>query len=227
MTSLLYSISRAMTIAVDAILHLLHDAPSAVLATHSTHVAGYPFATALPCATDERHCPILLMSQLAEHTKNVLADPRCSVLVVDHHHPDVLAAPRMTVMGEVARIDASPLLASRYLRYHPEAETYLALGDFTFFRLVPTHIRYIGGFGDMAWTNGATLRDADVLTLAEEADCLQQCVGQQAAGVRLLGIDRYGIDIERHGKRERQRFTNAPVPPERIDDTVKRIVIAL
>jgi putative heme iron utilization protein len=70
-------------IAPTAALQLLHGQHYATLATHAGQLPGYPYATVLPYVLDEQHRPLLLISALAEHTRNLLADGRCSLSVLE------------------------------------------------------------------------------------------------------------------------------------------------
>jgi putative heme iron utilization protein len=79
---LLLSGEILVKIAPTAALQLLHGQHYATLATHSGQLAGYPYATVLPYVLDEQHRPLLLISALAEHTRNLLADGRCSLSVL-------------------------------------------------------------------------------------------------------------------------------------------------
>lgn len=212
---------------IDIAIHLLHAASSGTLATHSLQLPGYPFATTLPFVPDEHHCPVFLVSSLAEHTKNLLADSRASFLISSPNGGNVLAGARMTMTGDATRIEPSAELLERYIRHHPDTEHYLSLGDFAFFRLVPKRIRHIAGFGHMGWIEETEWVNAAVLKLTDETDCLKQVFGSQQAGVRLLGIDCYGCDIEHHGKRDRLRFNDASSSPEKIGESVKRLLATL
>ncbi|OWW19485.1 HugZ family protein [Noviherbaspirillum denitrificans] len=182
---------------------LLHRAALGALATQSVQLPGYPFATALPYVPDHEHCPVFLLSGLAEHTKNLLANPHASLLVTYTGQGSILESPRMTLVGDVERIDGSPAQQARYVRYQPDAAQYLELGDFAFFRLVPKRVRYIGGFAQMGWLEQEAWKEAPVLAPDEESAMLQN-LGASGAGV--LGIDCYGIDIDRDGRRERISF---------------------
>ncbi|GIZ51485.1 HugZ family pyridoxamine 5'-phosphate oxidase [Noviherbaspirillum aridicola] len=210
----------------DSVLHLLHGAASGTLATHSLQLPGYPFASALPFVPDEAHRPVFLVSGLAEHTKNLLADRRASFLVTGNGE-SLLAGPRITLLGDALRTDASPELQARYLRYQPDAEQYLSLGDFAFFVLQPKRVRAIAGFAQMGWLEEADWHDATVLTLADEAGLIQDLLGDLPPRVRLLGLDCYGIDFERQGKRERQRFPNMLDSVEQIRLSARRLLGAL
>lgn len=200
---------------LSSAIHLLHRASFGALATQAAHMPGYPFATALPFVPDETQCAVFLLSGLAEHTKNLLANPHASLLVTDPELSNVLESPRMTLVGDVERIGASPELRARYVRYQPEAAQYLELGDFAFFRLMPRRVRYIGGFAQMGWLEQDTWGEAPVLELQEEVAILRD-LGPMAAEV--LGIDSYGIDLLRHGRRMRLPFGSllnaGEIPPE-------------
>lgn len=190
-------------------LHLLHRAVSGALATQASHMPGYPFATALPFVPDERHRPVFLLSALAEHTRNLVADPRASFLLTDPDGLDVLDAARMTIVGDAIRLDPTPELVARFVRYQPQAEQYLALGDFSFHALVPKRVRYIGGFAQMGWIEESDWADLTTLSLTEEARIIAELADALSPDVRLLGIDRYGVDIARNGTRERINFPDA------------------
>ena len=216
-----------MTIPIETIMSLLHGTTYGVLATHSTQLPGYPFASILPFMADERHHPVFLVSRLAEHTKNLLADLRASFLVSSPDGKNVLTAARLTIVGDVMPVDASPDLVARYLRYHPDARQYLDLGDFAFFRLVPKRTRYVAGFGQMGWVEGGEWAAGAVLPLADEANLYQEFIAALPMGIRLLGVDCYGVDIERQGRRERQQFPNAPVMAENVGEIGQRFLAAL
>lgn len=212
---------------LDTAIHLLHAVSSGTLASHSVQLPGYPFATALPFVPDERHRPVFLVSSLAEHTKNLLEDARASFLVAGHNEQNPLAGARMTLVGDAVRIDARPELVARYLRYQPDAEQYLSLGDFAFFQLTPKRVRYIAGFGQMGWVEGNNWAQAAALSLADEAVFLRELAGAHPPGVRLLGIDCYGADIERHGRRDRLRLPQPLEAREKIAGSMHRLLGSL
>lgn len=194
-------------------LQLLHAASSGVLATHSVEVLGYPFATVLPFVLDELHQPVFLISGLAEHTKNLLADGRASFLVTAGEGSRVLREARLTLVGDAAPCTLSEAMLARYLRYQPDARRYLQLADFRFFRLVPQRARYIAGFGAMGWIESGELQQQAALPLSAEAACLTGAENTLPGDMRLLGIDCYGMDVERQGQRARLPFDDAPLAP--------------
>jgi heme oxygenase (biliverdin-IX-beta and delta-forming) len=131
-----------------------------VLATLSARRDGWPFASAVPYALSEGGEPLFLLSELAEHTRNLRADARASLLVQDSlAAADPQAGARVTLLGTAEPHDTE---ASRhtYLGRHPQAAEYAALGDFKVWRLNVTEARYVGGFGEMGWLDGLALREA-------------------------------------------------------------------
>lgn len=195
---------------IASVLHLLHESSFGTLATHSTQLPGYPYASALPFVPDDMHRPVFLLSRLAEHTANLQADARTSLMVFRQKESSVLAGERLTLLGKTERIAASPELVARYLRYQPEAEQYLGLGDFAFFRFQPERARHIGGFARMGWIEQADWASLPGLAPDEESLLLAQLGGRLLPGRRLLGLDRYGADLERDGLRLRLSFAAAP-----------------
>ena len=138
----------------EPVINLLHLAEFSTLATQSQQLPGYPYATAVPNVLDENHRPLLLISRLAEHTKNLLADPRVSLSLVEPGTANVQTAARITLLGDAQQFQPDDLLKTRYLRYIPDAAQYLEL-DFMFFRVNPRRIRFIAGIGKMGWLEAA------------------------------------------------------------------------
>jgi putative heme iron utilization protein len=214
-----------MTLTLNAVIQLLHQTSHGALATHSTQLPGYPYATVLPFVVDEQHCPVFLISGLAEHTKNLDADGRASFLVTETGAGDVLNGARMTLVGDVVAIEASPGLVTRYVRYFPDGQNYLALGDFRFFRFTPRRLRLIAGFGHMGWMEEDAWRAAAVLPLEDEYRQLGQLADVNRHGQRLLGLDRYGIDTEDQGRRRRWTFAEAPVASGSVVDEARALLL--
>ena len=116
----------------------------------ATLLGEQPYASLVACA-DGGGAPVFLLSELAEHTRNLRRDPRASLLLAAADAADPLAADRATFVGrcvEAARDD----VAAAYLAAHPEAASYLEMKDFGFWRLEVEAVRFIGGFGVMGWT---------------------------------------------------------------------------
>ena len=140
---------------------LLHTERQGVLATLSARRHGWPFASVAPYALSDDSEPLLLLSDLAEHTRNLRADPRASLLVQDSSMLDEpQAGARVTLLGSVGALssDQAPEARVRYIDQHPEAAQYLALGDFRLYVLHILEARFVNGFGDMGWLAADRLR---------------------------------------------------------------------
>lgn len=125
-----------------------------VLSTHSQAMPGFPFGSVVPYCLDAQGWPLILISRIAQHTRNLQADPHCSLLVGERDADDVQAAGRLTLLAEAERLAESAAIeaaAQRYYRYFPEAQDYHRVHDFDFWVLRPVRWRYIGGFGAIHW----------------------------------------------------------------------------
>lgn len=200
---------RPVTTIGDEARRQLRRSRYGVLATASRRLAGHPFASITPFVLDHAARPVLLVSALAEHTKNIRDEPRVSLLV---HEPsrDIQAAGRLTVVGRAEPLDPEPALRARYLRYQPGAAGLLQLGDFAFFVVVPEVLRYIAGFGRIEWIPAASFAapdntlardEGDIVTHmnADHAEALRDCCralhAREATTVEMAGIDCDGLDI--------------------------------
>ena len=154
---------------------------------------------------NENHRPILLISALAEHTKNLHADARASLVVVETGKDNVQDVRRATLVGHFHEFEADADLLRRYLRYQPDAERYLQL-DFSFFRLEIKDIRYIGGIGQMGWVEASRLIENSSLKPSDETEMLSFLCCNLPERFRVLGLDSLGIDYLVDGFRDRLRF---------------------
>lgn len=140
---------------------LLAKQPVGVLATLSTRHAGCPFTSLAPFAVSARGQPLLLLSALAQHTRNLEADPRASLFVHDAAAAaeDPRTAPRLSLVGRVRRVEAAGEAdaRARYLARHPEARGLLAL-DFALYELAIDEAQLVGGFAAAGWLPAAALR---------------------------------------------------------------------
>ena len=181
---------------------------SGVLATHSLKFPGYPYASSLPFCCDQRGRVVVLISHLAEHTQNADQDPKSGFLVSPLTR-DLQEQARVSMIGDIAAIDDAAVSA-RYLRYFPEAEQYLRIGGFRFFRIEPRSLRYIAGFGSIH-TIAAESYLAPACPIADaEGDVIEHMNndhahslldycryihGKTPASAEMIGIDCDGFDV--------------------------------
>lgn len=184
-----------------------------VLSTHSLAMPGFPFGSVVPYCLNEDGWPLILISRIAQHTRNLKADPRCSLLVSERGAEDVQVNGRLTLMaeaqqlGEAAEIERA---ARRYYRYFPDARDYHRVHDFDFWILRPQRWRYIGGFGAIHWldqvarsnpfaTDGGGEGDMLEHMNSDHANAIARYVQQaglpDAAEARMVGIDAEGFHL--------------------------------
>lgn len=216
-----------MKVDYSEVRRLLRLGSSGALGTQSASVEGYPFTSSLPYALDGACRPVFLISGLAEHTRNLLADPRASLLVLEGEGGRLDQA-RVTLLGRVLPVMPEEEVQARYLRYRPEAAGYLALGDFRFFRMEPEKARFIGGFGRMGWVDACPPpRQLDARTEAGLVDALGRLA---PSGVSVLGLDFEGLDVRVCGVFRRFELSPSGLEPDRLlelaADTLSRALAA-
>jgi putative heme iron utilization protein len=194
--------------------------------------SGHPFASRVLIGTDIDGVPVMLSSLLATHTRAIIADPRCSLLVGEPGKGDPLAWPRLTILTDAEPLkhdsESHSLLRERFLRRHPKARLYVDFGDFSFFRLVPKSASLNGGFGKAFFIEGEDLIIPSALIHAiasHELHLIKNvssiCDGaadrlvfllfnEKSTGWNIIGIDVCGMDFAR--KEQLLRFElDAPI----------------
>ncbi len=183
---------------------------------------GTPYASLVLYATLPDATPVLLLSALAEHTKNLKADPRASLLVDGTAGlADPLTGARVTLVGRLEEVGAADAQA-RYLARHPSAETYVGFGDFRFYALRMARAHLVAGFGRIHWADASAILAAPPPALVESeagiiehmnddhADALDlyatRLLGRSGTGWRMTGIDADGCDLRREGETARLDF---------------------
>lgn len=168
------------------------------LATQSVHHDGYPFASVMPYALDATASPLFLVSSMAIHTQNVVADARASLLVMQSGaEADPLGSPRATLLGRATRVDATDALRAAYLERHPSSKYWIDFSDFAFFRLDVEHVYFVGGFGVMGWVRADDYRTAEPDPLAPfAAGILEHMNADHADALRAIARHYANLDAE-------------------------------
>ncbi|MEI8259225.1 MAG: DUF2470 domain-containing protein, partial [Deltaproteobacteria bacterium] len=208
---------------------LFHRAEHGTLSTASALHAGWPFGSLAPFAVTRSGDVALALSDLAEHTKNLRADPRASLFVMDDGDPRPDAAqatPRLTILGHVSRPEGDVLrdARARYVARFPEADEYLAKLDFRMYVLTALHVRLVAGFGRVAWLPASAVQEdltrdplvphaAAILAHmnADHADALVLMVRSfhhrpDATAARMVSVDAWGFDVDAGDERFRFDF---------------------
>jgi putative heme iron utilization protein len=221
---------------------LLRRRRQGALATLMTGT-GNPYCSLVNVASHADGAPILLISRLAVHTKNILADGRVSLMLDERAAGDPLEGARIMVAGraEEANADDIGLLRRRYLNAHPSAEAFADFKDFSFFRIRPESAHLVAGFGrivDLRPEQFLTdISDAGPLLEAEQGaidhmntdhrDAMQlyatRLCGAEAADWGCTGCDPDGIDMEADGKTLRLDFPRRIVTPTALRQMLKQL----
>lgn len=202
------------------------------LSTLSVKLGGYPFGSITPYAVDHDGSLLLLISGLAEHCKNIRHDPRVSLITHNQLNPDIQMQGRVTVVGEAHLVEDAQLASQRYLRLFPDAAFYLTLGDFAFYRIQPSAIRYIGGVGRIHWLNmesyGVTqaaafaahearlLDEINTNQQQQLATLLHQHHGVESSDAAAVALDCDGLDVSSANQVYRLDFVSALGDPMEI-----------
>jgi heme oxygenase (biliverdin-IX-beta and delta-forming) len=226
---------------------LMRRQSHAVLATSLAEApGGHPYASLVAVACGIDASPLLLLSDLALHSRNIAADRRVSLLFHGGGDPlaetaaaDPLAAPRVSLLGEAERAD-DPRLLARFVARHPSAAGYAGFGDFHLYRVVIGRGHLVAGFGRISWVERAALRfasDAGALAAAEaeivahmntdHADALTlyatRLLHRSGTDWRMTGIDPEGIDLRREQETARLDFAAPILTPQE----ARRALVAL
>jgi putative heme iron utilization protein len=170
---------------------LLRRARTGTLATLNRE-DGIPYASLANVATDSAGAPVIMVSSLAWHTRNLMADARASLLAAElPASGDILTGARVTVMGSFRR-DDDPALRRRYLARHPEAAGYAGFGDFAFWRLVPDRVHAVAGFGRIETLNADEVFPPQPEMAALEESALAHMNQDHPDAVRRMAVARGG-----------------------------------
>ncbi|MEL7368124.1 MAG: pyridoxamine 5'-phosphate oxidase family protein [Myxococcota bacterium] len=206
---------------------LLRTRRYGTLATASAKHDQWPFASIMPYGLMANGSPIIYVAGIAEHTKNLKANPRASLFV----HPeakadeDIQTHARLTLMVEAKPVDRdqSADAWARYLCRLPDAQGYTRAHDFELWQLEPVRARYIGGFGRIYWL------ERDAVTWNPTQDGLQSSAqgiidhmnddhedamqllwkvhfGDQPGSVKMVAVDQFGFDVKNDKTQRRFEF---------------------
>lgn len=169
------------------------------LSTHSSDCPGYPFGSIVPVGLDNFNRPILLISRLAQHTRNIAENPSVSLLLSDIAqlgHKDAQTCARVTLLGQAEKLDseADTQTVERYCRFYPQAEGYFKELDFDFYRLEPEKVRFIAGFGQIHWVACDKLFTANPFAGEVEVDICSH-MNEDHAGALVQYCEQAGVEL--------------------------------
>lgn len=205
--------------------------------------SGNPYCSLVNIASHPDGSPILLISRLAVHTRNILADSRVSLMLDERTEGDPLEGSRIMLAGqaEEAHSENVAILRRRYLNAHPSAEAFVDFKDFSFFRILPSGTHLVAGFGrilDLKPEQFLTdISDAGSLLEAEQdainhinvdhRDTMNlyatRLLGAERADWRCSGCDPGGLDLQTGGTVLRLDFPRRVVTPAALRQVLKEL----
>lgn len=206
----------------ETVRQLLRRAATASLATTMATDAT-PYASLVLVATDPAGQPLLLLSDLAVHSRNIAKNASVSLLISEQSgNRDPLTLPRISVEGYLQALDDSSLQA-RYLRRFPSARDFAEFADFKLYRMTVSRAHLVAGFGEIHWLDAEKFlidpgflqngeAEADIINHmnTDHADAVQELVtaamNTPADGWEICGIDREGMDLRQGWQYERILF---------------------
>ncbi len=224
---------------------LVASAINGVLSTLAVDRQGHPYGSLVLFALHEG-APVFLVSELAEHTRNLRGSPRCSLLVTEAGPDNPLALGRLTLLGTCTAVPEpqAAAVSETFLARHPDANYYADFEDFGYWQLSVTGIRYIGGFGRMSWVEPDAWHQASADPVAPDADRIIShmnddhaealrlyCEAFSEAGAvpqaTMTGVDRYGFEMSAQTSDGPRPIRVAFTEPVQDADAVRRQMVAL
>lgn len=212
-TEPLYDVSVPTLTHAERARTLVDSVSVGTLCTLAREPEGYPYGSLVTFGLATGR-PVFLISELAEHTKNLREDARSSLLVAESHAGDPLANGRVTLVGPCTPVMGEDLAraSEAYLAKYPDASYYADFKDFAFWSLEVTSVRYIGGYGRMSWVGVNDWLEATPDPIAPDAEAILEHMNQDHAdalplycrafsratdvqSARMVGIDRHGFEI--------------------------------
>lgn len=218
---------------------LLREARSGALATLAV-ATGDPYCSLVNVATAIDGTPLMLLSNLALHTKNIAADARISLMLDERKENDPLEGARIMLMGKCSK-DPDPSAARAYLRRHPDAAAYAGFADFSYYRVDVAHAHLVAGFGRIV-----DLHSRDLLTditdaaglIEREAEAIEhmntdhaeacrlyatRLLGAEDGDWRCVGISPEGIELQKERTALRLPFPQRVTGTEPLRIMLKRL----
>jgi len=205
--------------------------------------SGDPYCSLVNVASYADGSPILLISRLALHTKNILADSRVSLMLDERAEGDPLEGSRIMLAGRAdeAGADDLPVLRRRYLNAHPSSKAFVNFNDFSFFRIRPSGAHLVAGFGRIVDLKPelflTDISDAGALLEAEQGaidhmnadhrDAMNlyatKLLGAGTADWSCTGCDPDGLDLQAGTKTLRLDFPRRIITPAALRQTLKEL----
>lgn len=218
---------------------LLLKEGSGVLSTISLAVEGYPFGSVVPYCLDQNLRPFILISSIAQHTKNINENSKVSLTIIESNtNTNKQSKGRLTFIGDAEKISAEDKsqweeYRQKYLNYFPEAVDYFGTHDFEFYRILPKRLRFIGGFGKIYWVEKEDFHLRNIFSQIAESQIvnhmnedhkynqvdycrhyLSEIITEE--DVFMTGLDQWGMDLNIQGTLKRIDFPRVLKDPSEV-----------
>ena len=224
----------------NAVRQLLNGRLQGVLATQSLDYPGYPFGSLVPYSIGPDGWPLLLLSHLAKHSRNLEAEQKCNLTIVEQGSGDSQQLMRLSCLGRVQPLsNPTPSSVERHFRYFPGSRKYHDELNFRFHGFQPEHFYFIGGFGAARWIGLEHLKSTNPLDFEQESRLIGELEGSHQAGLlnfmqgqagtdtpesglpcHIAGIDNLGMDIRQGEQISRLAFGEACSSTKKIEQAV-------
>jgi putative heme iron utilization protein len=233
--------------AADAARTLVDGTTTGTLSTVALDPAGYPFGSVVSYGLDDSGDPLFVISQLAEHTRNLGGDRRASLLVTERHveGADPLAVGRVTLVGDAEPVpsadqDAAIAVVARRI---PAVAGYAGYGDFQCYRMRVRAVRWVGGFGEMDWVDAEDYGSGEVDPVLphrhdiaahmndDHADAgvllCERALGAPVTAATFRHVDRFGCEYVARLGEDLAIVRLSFATPARTNEDVRRLVVEL
>ena len=156
--------------------NLLRSTNSGILSTISKAYRGYPFGSYVTFITGPDRSIYIYASTLAQHTKNLFKDSKaCITLSREKEDDDKQNSQRLTLMGDLEPVNENDkeYIKNRFHTFLPESKKYSKMHDFDFYKLSLHKIRWIGGFGEIAWLKNKNWKPLSPKWLSTEIQMIE------------------------------------------------------
>lgn len=164
---------------------LLNSEYQGILCTHSLEVEGYPFGSVVPYCLSAEGQPVILISTIAQHTKNIIVNNKVSLISTESGSDDSQTVGRITYLGDVRKLDENnEETFELYYCFFPQSRDYHKTHDFDFYAIDLLRVRYIGGFGKIYWVEKDKFLKPNPFTFEEQQRMIKHMNDDHSAAIK-------------------------------------------
>ena len=155
-------------------INLMRNCREGVLSTVSKKYEGYPFGSFVTFISGADRSIIFYASDIAQHTINLKNNSKACITLFNLSEGDKQDSARLSLMGDVKKIDKDVEEISRqFIEFFPESSQYSKMHDFNFYSLNISQVRWIGGFGKIAWLSSTNWNPIKPKWLKQEKSMIE------------------------------------------------------